>query len=239
MSVFGCHSCGVDITKYANYEDSPCATCKLAKEYYNTHRAAMFDSSGDPTNYDEDEDERLGVVDETFENFDQKQPKVDIREQSLDTIKEAIQNQMYIAMSGLIMKFVKLAKDNPIMFEVVIKKMQYPYMSYMEIGRSMQPPCKKQNVLYHLKRAVEMFPDLEKVILTDTRFSGGRYALQTIANRARQNNAKQRVQDILFGGMNPEFKSMRMSELNAILAAPFMAPDEAIDFNPYVEDEKK
>ena len=46
MSTFGCHSCGVDITKYANYMESPCATCKLAQEYTQTHRAAMFDSCG-------------------------------------------------------------------------------------------------------------------------------------------------------------------------------------------------
>lgn len=74
------------------------------------------------------------------------------------------------------MKMVKLAKFNPTMFEVIIKKMQYPYMSYSEIGDSMTPKCSKQNVLYHLKHAVEMFPEISSALLTDTRFSSGRYA---------------------------------------------------------------
>lgn len=61
MAIFGCHSCKVDLSKYDSYMDSPCATCKLSKEYTNTHRAALFDS-GDP-----DEDESLAKEDELFD----------------------------------------------------------------------------------------------------------------------------------------------------------------------------
>jgi len=62
--------------------------------------------------------------------------------------------------------------------------MQYPHLSYYQIGAKMTPPCSKQNVLYHLSHAVKEFPDLHKAILTDTRFSGGRYAIKTEADKA-------------------------------------------------------
>ena len=47
MATHGCHSCGVDLSKYTTYEESPCATCKLVNEYTNTRRAALFDSAID------------------------------------------------------------------------------------------------------------------------------------------------------------------------------------------------
>ena len=234
MATFGCHSCNVDISKYERYEDSPCATCKLCQEYTSTHRAALFDS-GDNL----DEDENLAKLDKAFEELDADKKRAAQMEQlrSIEPLKEAIEKQVFIAASGLILKMVKLAKSNPVMFEVVIKKMQYPYMSYSEIGDSMNPKCSKQNVLYHLKHAVELFPDLASSILTDTRFSAGRYALQTIANKHRQITSQKRIQGILYGDVNPAFKAMGLKELNAILAAPFMASDEALNFNPYIEDE--
>lgn len=236
MSTFGCHSCKVDLSKYATYEESPCATCKLAKEYTSTHRAALFDSGSDI-----DEDESLAKEDALFdEHGDTLSPRL-LGEsvEALKALKEVIETQIFVAASGLIIKLVKLAKYNPTMFEVVIKKMQYPYMSYSEIGDSMNPKCSKQNVLYHLKHAVDTFPEIASALLTDTRFSAGRYALQTVANRYRQIVSKQRIQGILYGDTNPAFQAMGMKELNSILSAPFMTSDEAINFNPYIEDEKE
>ena len=97
----------------------------------------------------------------------------------------------------------------------------------------------KQNVLYHLKHAVELFPDLNAAILTDTRFSAGHYALTTIANHRRQNKAKQRIQGIMYGEANPGFVARGLKEITRICAAPFMSDKDVINFNPWIKDEEQ
>ena len=142
-----------------------------------------------------------------------------------------------IAISGVVIKLLKLGQTSPIMLELVIKKLQYPHMSYSELGASMATPFSKQNVLYHLKHAVEIIPELSSALLTDTRFSAGRYALKTIAQEYRQQYAEKRVQGILYGENDPAFTAHRLKELNTILQAPFLISKEAVDFNPYIKDE--
>ncbi len=244
MSVFGCHSCGVDITKYPDYMSSPCATCKLATEYYNTKRASMFDSAGG-SDYDQDEEENeaLARLDKDLETAGDDPVVKTITQYplSLDqlaTLKKSIEDQLMIAISGILLKLLKLGQTSPVMLELVIKKMQHPLMSYSELGASMKEPFSKQNVLYHLKHAVEIIPELASALLTDTRFSGGRYALKTLAQEARQTYAEKEIQGILYGD-DPAFQAKRLEELNAILQAPFLISKEALDFNPYIKDEKE
>jgi hypothetical protein len=244
MSVFGCHSCGVDITKYPDYMSSPCATCKLATEYYNTKRASMFDSAGGSDyNQDEEENEALARCDKELETagddpITKSAAQYPLTIDQLATLKKAIEDQLMIAISGILLKLLKLGQMSPVMLELVIKKMQYPLMSYSELGASMKEPFSKQNVLYHLKHAVEILPELSSALLTDTRFSGGRYALKTLAQEARQTYAEKAIQGILYGD-DPAFQAKRLAELNAILQAPFLISKEALDFNPYIKDEKE
>ena len=242
MPTVGCHSRSYVPSPNVPYEDSPCATCKLAQETYNTHRPALFDS-GNPL--DDDESEFLGVEDKDLQNIDEKDidapilKKVREAKETVSVIRDVIEKQVFVVTSGLILSLLKMAKESPIMFEILIKKMQYPFMSYSEIGNSMNPKCSKQNVLYHLKHAVELYPDLNAAILTDTRFSAGHYALTTIANRRRQNKFKQRIQGILYGEQNPGFIARGLSEITKICSMPFMIPDEVINFNPFTDDEEK
>lgn len=244
MPTFHCGTCGVDITKYDNYMDSPCATCRLAADYTNTKRAALFDSAGSVEAAEEQENSALAQIDKDLENAGDvpvQQPDLlkNITEPVLELLKETMEKQLMISLSGIMIRLLKLAKASPVMFELVIKKMQYPYMSYSELGASMRETCSKQNVLYHLKHAVEIFPELEATLLTDTRFSGGRYALQTVANRVRQEAAKKRIRGLLYGDLDPQTKERNLKELNAILNAPFMIPTEVFDFNPYIKDEEE
>lgn len=238
MGTFGCHNCSYIPNPNTPYLESPCATCKLANEYTQTHRAAMFDSCGNLEEMEEKESEYLASIDKSLEDMDHIDP-LDARNKSLEAIKEACENAVIVAMSGLILQLVRLAKTYPVLFEIVIKKMQYPYMSYAEIGATMNPPCSKQNILYHMKQAVAMYPDLETVLPTDTRFSGGRYALKTIADLSRRTLGIKRIQGILYGDANPAFKAMGIKEINRIISAPFMLDDEIFEFNPYVADEEK
>lgn len=241
MSTYGCHNCNYKPNPAIPYLESPCATCRLALDIPTTKRPALFDSCGSKENADGEEASYLARIDKDLEHagddpipepaFDQLTPEM------LQTLKHLMEEQIYGVLSGTIIKFLKLGKTSPVMLELVLKKMQYPYMSYSELGASMKEPFSKQNVLYHLKHAVEIMPELASVLLTDTRFSGGRYALQTLANKRRQEVAKRRMKGLLYGDDNPELQSRSMRELNAILHAPFMVSEEALDFNPYIADE--
>ena len=242
MPTYNCATCGYTPSPDVPYLDSPCATCRLAADYTNTKRAALFDSAGSVEAAEEQENSALARIDKDLENAgDTPVPQPDllkeISPQALELLKETMEKQLMISLSGIMIRLLKLAKASPVMFELVIKKMQYPYMSYSELGASMRETCSKQNVLYHLKHAVEIFPELEATLLTDTRFSGGRYALQTVANRVRQETAKKRIRGLLYGELDPQARERDMKELNAILNAPFMVPTEVFDFNPYIKDE--
>ncbi len=235
-----CAKCPVDLTKYENWLDSPCATCRLGNDSPTTKRPALFDTEK-TCSPDGEEASYLARVDKALEaagddpppppKFDQLTPEM------LQQLKRIMEEQIYGVLSGTLIRFLKLGKTSPVMLELVLKKMQYPYMSYSELGASMKEPFSKQNVLYHLKHAVDIMPELASVLLTDTRFSSGRYALQTVANRRRQDYAKQRMKGLLYGEDDPNIQAKSMRELNQILHAPFMVSDEALDFNPYITDE--
>lgn len=244
MSTFHCGTCGYQPTPDIPYLESPCATCKLAVEYTSTKRAAMFDSAGGSDfDSDQEENENLARVDKELEHAgDDPMPNLSAQYpltlDQLSFLKKAIEDQLMISISGVVIKLLKLGQTSPIMLELVLKKLQYPHMSYSELGASMREPFSKQNVLYHLKHAVEIIPELSNALLTDTRFSGGRYALKTLAQHNRQMYAQKRVQGILYGD-DPVFQALRMKELNAILQAPFLLDKDAIDFNPYIKDEQE
>jgi len=242
MPTFHCGTCGVNIADYPDYLSSPCATCRLAADYTTTKRAALFDSCGTDEAAEEQHEQFFAKVDEELEHLGDAPPKTedDIKEltpENVQILTEAIQKQLMITLAGVMVKLLKLAKSSPIMFEIVVKKMQYPYMSYSELGASLKEPCSKQNVLYHLKHAVELFPELQSVLLTDTRFSGGRYALQTVANRVRQEAGIKRIQGLLYGELDETTAKLSVKELNAILHAPFMVEEDVLNFNPYITDE--
>lgn len=235
-----CGNCGWIPRPDVDWLDSPCATCRLGNDSPTTKRPALFDTEK-TCSPDGEEASYLARVDKALEaagddpppppKFDQLTPDM------LQQLKRIMEEQIYSVLAGTIVKLLKLGKTSPVMLELVLKKMLYPYTSYSELGASMKEPFSKQNVLYHLKHAVDLMPELASVLLTDTRFSSGRYALQTVANRHRQDTAKQRIKGLLYGEDNPSIQMKSMRELNQILHAPFMLSDEALDFNPYIKDE--
>ena len=240
MAELNCYNCGVDISKYENYLDSPCAKCKLANEYYKLPKAVFFLSADESGDDDDDCDSR-----DVFDS--QAAPEVADRvvdicgeegSRSLKAMREAVEQQVMVSMSGLVIRLLQMSKENPIMFEVTIKKMQFPHMSYSEIGQSMTPVITKQIVLYNLKKAIETIPELGAVFLTDTRFSSGKMALTTVAEKNRRDIAIERLKGVLYGD-DPSLKSMALKEVNAILSAPCILSDGVLDFNWYSEDADK
>lgn len=235
-----CGNCGWIPRPDVDWLDSPCATCRLGNDSPTTKRPALFDTAK-TCSPDGEEASYLARVDKALEaagddpppppNFDKLTPDM------LQQLKKIMEEQIYGVLSGTIVKFLKLGKTSPVMLELVLKKMQYPHLSYSELGASMKEPFSKQNVLYHLKHAVDIMPELSSVLLTDTRFSGGRYALQTMANKQRKEAAFKRIKGLLYGDEDPNMQAKSMRELNTILHAPFMVSEEALDFNPYIADE--
>ena len=239
MAELNCNNCGVDISKYTNYLDSPCARCKLAKEYYKLPKAVFFlsaDPDGDEQLDDDAPAQPVMFQDEGEEALTIPQDTVwDDTSRSLKVVREAIEQQCLTSLSGIVMKLLRMSKEHPVMFEVAIKKMQFPHMSYSDIGLSMTPKITKQIVLYNLKRAIETIPELSSVFLTDTRFSGGKHALDTVANKVRRDIAIERVKGVLYGD-DPSLKAMALNEINAIINAPCVIGDGVLDFNWYSDD---
>lgn len=205
---FGCHSCNVDISQYSSYEESPCSTCKLTKESYFAHPVEMFESietAEDPEQLesiirDEDEDPLADFV------YDLS---------VLEQMKKVCENQIFTVASGVVLKLLAMAKKRPLLVEVVIKKLQHPHMSYSEIGASLSKPCLKQNILHHLKQAVKLFPELKAALITDTRSNGGHYALQTVADKYKQDATQNRLRELIYGN-DANLKAMTIKEINEI-----------------------
>ncbi len=167
-----------DIQKYKDkpYQETPCAKCFLSKQTTNTHKhSQLFDTDGVQSQQPAKRPQPVQVQDILPEK---------ISPDTLAIIVQACQQNFILTLSNLVLKLTRLSKTYPVLFQILTYKMQHPQLSYFEIGRKLNPPCSKQNVLYHLSHAVRQFPQLEKSIVTDTRFSGGRYALKTIAQLA-------------------------------------------------------
>lgn len=236
MSTFGCHNCKADLKAFEDkpYEEWPCAKCALAKEYSHSFNTGYFETPDEEALYDDNQytaEDAPYVIDD--------QISLDDHEIStLRTIKEAITHQILSSLSGAILKLLKLASSNKLAFEVLVKKMQFPYMSYSDIGVSLDPPCSKQNVLYHLKNAVKAFPELESVLVIDSRYSGGRYALKTLSQKLKEQQATTRIRQNLYGDEAADMQARKIEELNAILHLPFMIDRKVLDFNAYADEEE-
>ena len=105
MSVFGCHSCGVDLGKFRSYEESPCATCKIGKEYFNTPKAPFYDTSvGDDDGGDENPGHQTRT--ESWEPMVEPEFDEDGNTElygdsiSLQTLKEVVQHQVLLLLAA-------------------------------------------------------------------------------------------------------------------------------------------
>lgn len=237
MPTFGCHNCKADLKAFEDrpYEEWPCAKCSLAKNYAHTFCTGYFDTADLDAIVDES---RVKAEEASFVTMD----GVSLNENelaTLGTIKDAIAHQIMSSISGIVLALLRMSQTNPTMFEILIKKMQFPFMSYSEIGASLDPPCSKQNVLYHLKSAVRMYPEIEAALLIDSRYSGGRYALKTLAETRRQMQVERRVRQNLYGDAWEAQQYRRVEELNEILRLPFVISPRVLSFNAYVKDEEE
>lgn len=157
--MYGCHNCGKKIVRNTPYAQSPCATCKAQQ---NPMPQSQY--RNDPALFP-----NLQVMHPAYEEPDEQSMAFQIRENLFRSLAKTIR----------ILTEMKLRY--PETYKFIEAKMDNPRLTYTELAGMFS--CRKQNVLYHLKKATAICPELQQALLIDTRFSGGHYALRNAAGK--------------------------------------------------------
>ena len=155
--MFGCHNCGKKIVKDTSYAKSPCAACR-AQQNPMPHSRYREDPAQFST---------LQVMHPAYDEPDEKSIELRIRE------------ELFHSLAKTIHILFQMKEQYPETYKFIEAKMGNPSLTYSELADMFS--CKKQNVLYHLKKATAICPELRNALLIDTRFSGGHYALRNTA----------------------------------------------------------
>ena len=86
-------------------------------------------------------------------------------------------HSLLISLAKTVRILVEMKEKYPETYKFVDAKMMDPTLSYSQLAERFS--CRKQNVLYHLKKAVSIHPELSSALIVDTRFSRGIHALRT------------------------------------------------------------
>ena len=157
--MFGCHNCGNRIVKNAPYAQSPCASCKAE---HNPMPQSQY--RNDPALFP-----NLQVMHPAYDEPDERSIEFRIRE------------RLFHSLAKTIRILAEMKEQYPETYKFIEAKMFNPRLTYTELAGMFS--CKKQNVLYHLKKATAICPELRSALLIDTRFSGGHYALRNTAKK--------------------------------------------------------
>lgn len=158
--MFGCHNCNHDPKKYENYEKSPCATCRTRK-----NPPALSKYHDDPA---------------TFSSLRTEHPSCVLPEEMAE-LPEYTKEKLFVSLAKTVQLLISMKEKYPETFKFVNAKISEPSLSYSQLAERFS--CKKQNVLYHLRKAVNMYPELSVAIIVDTRFSRGFRALKRSENK--------------------------------------------------------
>ncbi len=159
--MLGCHNCPYDLKKYETYENSPCSSCRTSR---NPPPISKFRE--DPA---------------TFNSLQTQHPAYEDSEQEGMTAAagrgEESFHSLLISLAKTVRILVEMKEKYPETYKFVDAKMMDPTLSYSQLAERFS--CRKQNVLYHLKKAVSIHPELSSALIVDTRFSRGIHALRT------------------------------------------------------------
>lgn len=168
--MFGCHNCGSRPKPGTPYEKTLCAKCRTMKNpppmsHYQDdpstfhHLQVPHHSMVGDGEFSLPEDES---VSDTFPSF---------RKEDLNGLLQALARSVRV--------LVELKERHPRTYRILDAKMSDPNLSYADLARRFE--CRKQNVQYHLKKAVEFCPELSCALIIDSRFSAGYNALKECA----------------------------------------------------------
>lgn len=168
----GCHNCNKRPAPGTPYEESACAVCTAGGRLYSS-RDLCNDILGD---------ERVSVEPDFIYSDESENASVQCQTPGQET------EQLLRAFSQSIRIMVEMKDRYPHTYEIMDAKLQDPSLSYSDLAKRFS--CRKQNVQYHLKRAVQICPELSLALLVDTRFANGYNALK--ANAAVSDPRKKR-----------------------------------------------
>lgn len=137
--MFGCHKCKRKPRKNELYEESACASCPAACDPENLSYV-RFDMDRLPDPY--------GSYDCLTEMNDNSFPR----------------DEWISALSQTVKMLVRLKEKKPSTYRVVEARMDEPHLSYADLAEKLS--CRKQNIDYHLRRALEFCPELEYALFS-------------------------------------------------------------------------
>lgn len=156
--MFGCHNCEKKPAPGTPYEESPCATCRTRK---NPPPESHYRE--DPGSY-----QILTVPHPSTQKTEEEDFKKYDQNEFFSTVIRAFSQSLRI--------LVNLKEKYPQTYRILEAKLDNPSLSYTELATRFS--CRKQNVQYHLKKAVALCPELSYALLIDTRFTAGYSALK-------------------------------------------------------------
>ncbi len=162
--MLGCHNCKQKPLPGTPYEESPCAACRTGK-----NPPPLTRKDEDPATYQSLSVPHPSMTDEGDSSWAQC---------GVSPV------QLLRALSQSVRILVGLKERHPVTYRILDAKMQNPRLSYTELAERFS--CRKQNVQYHLKKAVEVCPALSHVLIIDSRFSLGYSVLKPNGRRGRR-----------------------------------------------------
>lgn len=146
--MFGCHNCPHAGVSFESYEKSPCSICR---------------TKNDPPPIS-------GIPVESVMYSEEYSDLPEISEGG-DALNVDI-NEVFSAMGRCLRTLVSMKEKYPDTYSIIISKIDKPFLSYSELATMHK--CRKQNIQYHLKKAVDICPELVHALIIDSRFSGAR-----------------------------------------------------------------
>ena len=137
--MFGCHNCNRKPRKNELYEESACASCPAARDPENLSYV-RFDMDRLPVLY--------GPYDCLTDVYD----------------KSFSPDEWISALSQTVKMLVRLKEKKPSTYRVVEARMDEPHLTYAGLAEKLA--CRKQNIDYHLRRALDFCPELEYALFS-------------------------------------------------------------------------
>ncbi len=164
FSMLGCHNCPYDLKNYETYESSPCSSCRTRR---NPPPISKFRE--DPATFNSLQTQHPAYEEDGEQEGMAAAAAAAGREESF--------HSLLISLAKTVRILVEMKEKYPETYKFVDAKMMDPTLSYSQLAERFS--CRKQNVLYHLKKAVSIHPELSSALIVDTRFSRGIHALRT------------------------------------------------------------
>ena len=144
--MFGCHNCKKRPAQGTPYERTACAGCRTVRDPA-------------PLSWNPFKPENLTGLDHSCDDWFRTE----------DCSPWEGRNELLPALARTVLVLVRMKNRNPGTYRVVEAKIANPYSSYSQLAEILC--CRKQNIFYHLHRAVEICPELEAALIVPRRRS--------------------------------------------------------------------